>query len=474
MPPKALSPIKVYSLLPKTNCKECGAENCMAFAVGLVNMEVKLEKCTPLLEERYRKNYEELAAMLSPPVREIEFGSGERRLKLGGEFVVFRHELTYLNPTVIALDIDDRMEEAEVLRRIGFVEDFCYNYIGKELRLDSLALRSVSGEPGEFGKLVGLVKGNTDVPLILCSLSPGVVEAGLSAAGDGKPLIYAATKDNWKEMADLSLEHGCPLVASAPGDLNTLRSLVKTLREYGIKDLVVDPGTFVGEGLSATLNAFTMLRWKACKEEDELSGLPLLGTPITSWASAEGDARAKAWMEAVVAAMLIERYADILIMHSLEGWVLLPTTMLRFNIYTDPRKPVSVESGLRTIGNPNEVSPVFLTSNFALTYHLVSGDIEAGKVDCYLLVADSEGISLESAVAGRKLTAKEVADIVKESGVEKLVRHRTLIIPGKAARLAGEIEDETGWKVLVGPQDSSEIPKFVEKMWRPGEEVASG
>jgi acetyl-CoA decarbonylase/synthase complex subunit gamma len=179
-------------------------------------------------------------------------------------------------------------------------------------------------------------------------------------------------------------------------------------------------------------------------------------------------------MEAVVAAMLIERYADILIMHSLEGWVLLPTTMLRFNIYTDPRKPVSVESGLRTIGNPNEVSPVFLTSNFALTYHLVSGDIEAGKVDCYLLVADSEGISLESAVAGRKLTAKEVADIVKESGVEKLVRHRTLIIPGKAARLAGEIEDETGWKVLVGPQDSSEIPKFVEKMWRPGEEVASG
>ena len=191
-----------------------------------------------------------------------------------------------------------------------------------------------------------------------------------------------------------------------------------------------------------------------------------MGTPITAWASSDGGNQSKAWREALVASMLIERYADILIMHSLEGWTLLPNVVLRFNLYTDPRKPVSVKPGLRPIGNPNETSPVFVTSNFALTYYLVSGDIEAGKIDCYMLVADSEGISLESAVAGRKLTAKEVAEIVKESGVEKMVKHKTLIIPGMAARLSGEIEDETGWKVMVGPRDSSGIPKFIQEKWK--------
>jgi acetyl-CoA decarbonylase/synthase complex subunit gamma len=392
-------------------------------------------------------------------------------VKVGGEFVMHRHELTYLNPTVIALDVTDEMSKSEVMKRIKFIEGFVYNYIGKELKLDALAVRSVSNDPKKFGELVKLVRSKTDLPLILCSLNPEVMEAGLSAVVDGTPLLYAATRDNWERMGELSLKHKCPLVVSCPKDLGTLRALTQSLLNRGAGDLVLDPGTFVDEDLSMTINALTMLRWKACNEEDKLSGFPLLGTPIAAWATSEGEGQSKAWREAIVAAMLIERYADILIMHSLEGWSLLPTVMLRFNIYTDPRKPVSVEPGLRTIGNPNETSPVLLTSNFALTYYIVSGDIEAGKIDCYLLVADSEGISLESSVAGRKLTAKEVADIVKESGVEKLVKHRTLIIPGKAARLMGEIEDETGWKVLVGPQDSSDIPKFIEKKWKGGAEA---
>ncbi len=466
MPRKVISPINVYTLLPRTNCKECGAENCMAFAVGLVNMETKLEKCTPLLEEKYKKNYLRLKTMLSPPVKEVEFGNKDRRIKLGGEFVMHRHELTYLNPTAIALDINDGMSESELMKRIKFVEDFCYTFIGRELRLDALAIRSVSNDPKKFGEVVKFVRGKTNLPLILCSLNPEVIEAGLSEIGESRPLLYAATKDNWKEMAELSLKHKCPLIVSSPNDLGTLKSLTKTLLNYGVEDLVIDPGTFTDEGLPSTINAFTMLRWKACNEEDKLSGFPLMGAPITSWAMSKGEGQSKAWREALVAAMLIDRYADILVMHSLEGWALLPNAMLRFNIYTDPRKPVSVEPGLKPIGNPNETSPVFVTSNFALTYYLVSGDIEAGKIDSYLLVADSEGISVESAVAGRKLTAKEVAEAVKESGLEKMVKHRTLIIPGMAARLSGEIEDKTGWKVMVGPRDSSGIPKFIEEKWK--------
>lgn len=466
MPWKAVSPIKIYTLLPKTNCKKCGVDNCMAFAVGLVNMETRLEKCPPLLEDKYRKNYLELMNMLSPPVREVEFGNNDRKIKLGGEFVMHRHELTYLNPTAIALDVDDEMSESELMKRIKFVEGFIYTYIGAELKLDALAIRSVSNEPRKFENAVKFVRDNTDLPLILCSLNPEVMKAGLSAVGEDRPLLYAATSDNWKEMAELSLRHKCPVAIFSPNDLKTLISIAKTLVDYGVNDLVLDPGTFAREGLSSTANAFTMLRWKACNDGDKLSGFPLIGNPITAWLGARGESQSKAWWEAIAAAMLIARYADILIMHSMEGWSLLPNVMLRFNIYTDPRRPVSVKPGLRVIGNPGEMSPVMVTSNFALTYYIVSGDIEAGKVDCYLLVANSGGISLESAVAGRKLTAKEVAEALGESGVEKMVKHKTLIIPGLAARLSGEIEDATGWKVIVGPRDSVEIPKFIKERWK--------
>jgi len=469
MPWKAVSPIDIYKLLPKTNCKKCGEENCMAFAVKLVNMETRLELCTPLLEEpKYRKNYEKLKEILTPPVREIELRSDKKVVKIGGEYVLHRHELTYINPPPLAIDVDDTMSKDELIKRINFAENFKYTYIGRELTLDLIAVRSVSNDPETFKKTVNFVATNTSLPLILCTLNPKVMEAGVSALPNGKPLLYAATRDNWSEMADIALKHKLPLAIFSPNDLDTLVSLAKTLLNIGVSEIALDPGTFVGfKGLRSTIDAFTMLRWKACNDDYQLAGYPLIGTPITAWKMVDGDAQTKAWWEMITASMLILRYADLLIMHSLEGWVYLPLVMLRFNIYTDPRKPVAVDPGLRIIGNPNEMSPVMLTGNFALTYYIVSGDIEAGKIDCYLLLADTEGIAVECAVPGRKLLPDNIAEIIKSSGVEKMVKHRILIIPGKAARLAGDIEDATGWRVLVGPLDSKDISKFIEEKWKP-------
>jgi acetyl-CoA decarbonylase/synthase complex subunit gamma len=171
------------------------------------------------------------------------------------------------------------------------------------------------------------------------------------------------------------------------------------------------------------------------------------------------------WREAYIASMLIVRFADILIMHSIDGWAVLPSTILRQNIYTDPRKPVAVEPGLKEFGTPDENAPVLFTSNFALTYYTVASDIESAKVNAYLLVVDSEGTAVDCAVAGRKLTAEKVADALKTSGIETKVKHRKLVIPGKASRISGEIEELSGWQVLVGPRDSSEIPKFMQETW---------
>ncbi len=464
---KELSPIDVYMLLPKTNCKKCGLENCMAFATKLVNREIALELCTPLLEEKqYAKAYQKLWNMLKPPVKEVTIGAGDNAIKIGGKLVMYRHELTYPNPTPIEIDVIDEMSDEELVLRVKKTEGFSYIYIGRELKLNMIAVRSTSNEPEKFKAAVKKVVENTRLPLILCSFHPEVLEAGLMAAPKARPLIYAATKDNWRDMAELALMYDCPLAVFAPNDLKLLRSLTKTLIEYGVKDLVLDPGTFPNEGLSDTTSNLTMLRRTACRKGDDLLGFPLIGTPVTAWLEHSDIPEINMWNEAYLASMLITRYVDILIMHSAEGWVLLPTTILRQNIYTDPRKPVAVESGVKTFGKPNENSPVLMTTNFALTFYTVASDIESAGVDCYLVVVDTEGLAVDSAVAGRKLTSDKIAETMKETKIEEKVKHRKLIIPGKAARLSGEIQELSGWEVLVGPRDSSEIPKFLQEKWQ--------
>ena len=460
-----ISPIDIYKLLPRTNCKECGEENCMAFATKLMNREVSLEKCPPLFEEKYKDAYQKLWAMLKPPVREVAVGVGERAAKIGGKLVMYRHELNYVNPTAIAIDVTDEMDAEAFKKRLKEVEDFTFNYIGMNLKLDMVAIRSTSNNPKKFNATVKSFSETSTLPAVLCSFNPEVIENGLMVLGKSRPLIYAATKDNWKAMADLALRYNCPLVVSAPNDLNLLKSLTWTILEYGVNDLVMDPGTFPDEGLADTINNFTMLRKDAIKEDDELLGFPLLGIPLTVWLGHEGASEVAIWNETWLASMLITRFADILIMHSLDGWSQLPLTILRQNLYTDPRKPVAVEVGLKAFGTPDELSPVLFTTNFALTYYTVAADIEAGKVDCYLLVIDTEGIAVECAVAGRKLTAEKVDEALKKFDVESKVKHRKLIIPGRAARLSGEIEESSGWKVIVGPIDSSGIPKFIKEDW---------
>jgi len=465
MPQVQMSPLDIYNLLPKTNCKKCGEENCISLATKLINREVTLEQCPQLLDEMNKNAYQKLSEMLNPPVKEITIGVGDKAKKIGGKLVLYRHELTYVNPTIIAIDVTDEMGDKDFLKRLKDVEDFSYNYIGSILTLDMIAIRSTSNDPKKFNKTIRKFSESSNLPAILCSFNPKVIEEGLVIIGTKKPLIYAANKDNWKEMADLAITYHCPLVVFAPNDLPLLKSLARTLLQYGVKDLVLDSGSFLEEGLTDTLNNFTMLRKAAIRENDEFLGFPLLGVPLTVWLEHNDPPEVATWNETWFASMLITRFADILIMHSLEGWSQLPLNILKNNLYADPRKPVTVEAGLKAFGTPNELSPLMFTTNFALTYYTVKVDIEVGKIDCYLLIVDTEGIAVESAVAGRKLTAEIVAKALKKYDVEHKVKHRKIIIPGKAARLSSEIEEISGWKVIVGPMDSSGIPKFVREEW---------
>jgi acetyl-CoA decarbonylase/synthase complex subunit gamma len=467
---KEISPIDVYKLLPKTNCGECHEANCMTFATRVVNGELTIDDCPPVInDKKYRANYEKLRDLMMPPVRAVTFGAGSNAIKVGGKYVLYRHEFTYHNPAPIAIDVADYMPKDEIAARLKMIGSFTFNYIGRTLNLDAVAVRSTMQDQAVFASTVKDVSGQTNLPLILCAYDPAIMAAGLAHVKERRPLLYAATRDNWKAMADIALQYQCPLVVSAPHDIPGLRSLVKTLVEYGVSDLVLDPGTSVEPNLALTVHEFSQIRRSVFQQNDELLGYPLLGTPISAWLSPEISRDVIQWKEAWIASMLLSRYADMLIMHSIEGWALLPQLVWRFNIYTDPRKPVSVDAGVKALGSPGPKSPVLITSNYALTYFMVENDIKTANIDCYLVVADTGGNSVESAVAGRYLTAESIATALKDNKVEDLVEHRHLVLPGLAARLSGETEEASGWHVMVGPRDSSGLSEYMKTQWPPKE-----
>ncbi|MHA1907219.1 MAG: acetyl-CoA decarbonylase/synthase complex subunit gamma [Candidatus Thorarchaeota archaeon] len=467
---KLPGPMEIYPLLPGTNCQDCGEANCMAFATKLAEHTVKMKACLPLIDEaQYAKKLAKLEVLIRPPVREVVIGTGDKAAAIGGKLVLYRHDLRYSNETSIFIDIADTLDNEGLLRSVKAIEDWTYVYIGQNLRLDGIALRGVSKDPQTFAKAAKHIASVTDWPIALCSLDPKMLAAAANAIADKRPLLYAATLDTWVEVGEIATKHNLPLVAYAPGNLDDVATLVNTLRAVGVDDIVIDPGTAARGGLGATINNLTQLRRSTTINDNESLGYPLLGTPISVWdGHKEGEApELTKWDETLVAAAQIVRYTDMVIVHSLDFWTNLPLTFLRNNIYTDPVKPVAVEAGLMEYGNVGRDSPVMYTTNFALTFFTVESDIKQGNVDAYLVVVDTEGMSVQSAVAGRKLTADKVAETLAEVGIADKVDHRILISPGMAARISGETEEASGWTVKVGTQDSSGIPKYIqEDRWK--------
>jgi len=464
---KLNSPLEVYKYLPQTNCKECGEETCMAFAAKLIDRDITLDECTPLLEEGYAEKYEELKGLMAPEVREVVIGTGENTIKIGGDDVLYRHKLTFFDATGLFYDVWDTMGEEELVERVNEIQNFKKFYVGAFITLDGIAIRSTSGAPEKFASTVKKVCELSDMPMVLCSFDADVLEAGLEVAGDRNPLLYAATSDNWQQMMKLAAKHDVPLVLSSFGDLDLLKSMATTFASAGMEKIVLDPGTFpVGKGLRETFENFLKLRRAAIGEGDRKVAYPLMGVPSTAWLAYEDEISASYW-ETLLAGILIIKYADILLLHSTLPSAILPVIHIKDTMYTDPRTPVKVDGGIREVGSPSATSPVFVTTNFALTYYTVESDLSSNSVDCYIVVVDTDGIGVEAAVAGGQLTCEKIKDALEKGdfNVKEKTEHGSLVIPGLAARLQGELEDVTGLKVLVGPQDSGRIPGWIEKSW---------
>ncbi len=452
----AVTAMDVYRLLPKTNCAKCGEASCMAFATKLSEKEIDLELCTQLAADEMDK----LVDLLAPAVNEITIGKGDKAILVGGDEVLYRYELTYYNPTPLVIDISDDIDEAAFDERVKKIEDTQFERTGELLTLDAIALRNKSGNASKFKEAAEKLK-NSSLALVLCSFDADAMKAALESVGDEHPLIYGATENNIEQMASLALEYDCPIALFVPNDLEKMKELSRTLRNKGITDIVLDPGTYVDAGIGDTLDDFVMIRRLAIEERDEDFRFPILGIPALTWLNSDEDEVNTAIKEATIAATLINKYADMMIIHGTEIWELIPVLTLRQSLYTDPRKPQAVDAGVYEFGEANEDSPVALTTNFALTYYTVEGDLKSGKANCYLLVLDTEGRAVDVSVAGSQFNGKAVADLIKDTGIEDKVKARKMVIPGLGAPVSGEIEDDSGWEVVVGPRDSSALADFL-------------
>ena len=456
----AVTAMDVYRLLPKTNCAKCGEASCMAFATKLSQKETDIELCTQLSANEADK----LADVLAPAVREIMIGKGNKAMMVGGDEVLYRYELTYYNPTPLVIDISDDMDPDEFEERVKKIEGTEFERTGELLTLDAIALRNKSGDTSKFKEAAEKLK-SSKLALVLCSFDPEAMKAALESVGDERPLIYGATENNIEEMAALAIEYDCPIALFVPNDLEKMKKLSRILRVKGIKDIILDPGTFVNDGIGDTLDNFVMIRRLAVEERDDDFRFPVLGVPAIAWLENGEDDVDTAIKEATIAATLMDKYADMMIIHGTEIWELIPVLTLRQSVYTDPRKPQAVDPGLYEFGEVYQDSPVALTTNFALTYYTVEGDLKSGKANGYLLVLDTEGRAVDVSVAGSQFNGKAVADLIKETGIEDKVKTRKMVIPGLGAPVSGEIEDESGWEIMVGPRDSSALADFLrEKM----------
>ena len=446
----------IYRLLPKSNCAKCGEASCMAYATKLSEKETDISSCTQMTG----KELEKLQELIAPAVKEVIIGTGENAITIGGDEVLYRYELTYYNPTSLMIDVTDDMGEEEFNEKIKTIKDFEFERTGEKLKLNGIAIRNRSGDTQKFVNAVSRLK-DSELPLVLCSFDSDSMKAALELVGDKRPLIYGATENNLGSMAELALEYDCPITLFVPHDLEKMKELSWALRSKGVKDIVLDPGTFVKGGTGDTLDEFIMIRRLAVEKKDPDFRFPIMGIPAIYWLFGKETDVVKGIRESITAAKLMNSYADILIIHGTEMWELIPVLTLRQSLYTDPRKPQAVDAGLYEFGELDENSPVIVTTNFALTYYTVEGDLKSGKANTYLLVLDTEGRAVDVSVAGSQFNGKSVADLIKETGIEDKVKTRKMVVPGLGAPVSGEIEDDTGWEVVVGPRDSSALSDFL-------------
>jgi acetyl-CoA decarbonylase/synthase, CODH/ACS complex subunit gamma len=443
----ALSGLDIQKLLPKTNCKECGSSTCLAFAMKLAGKKTTLSECPYASDEAKRV----LGAASEPPVKSVGLGPG-KKLKLGEETVLYRHEKTFVNQCLYAVDIGDDASGGEVDATLAKIRDYKLVRVGVELAVDLVSITQRGTDGAKFAALAKKAWEVAGKPLALRSADPAsLVLAAEAVKGSGSLLVPVGTAAIEASAGILraAAEANGHALAVSGATVDEICALSAKLKAEGFNDLVLQ---FTASSLAERYQLNSLARRMAIKENYKPLGYPFLRYLES------GDL-----MEDSAAAMVETcKYGGIVVLPGFDAAQLVTLMALRLNIYTDPQKPIQVEPKVYAIGEPGPKSPVFVTTNFSLTYFIVSGEIENAGTSAWLVIPECEGMSVLTAWAAGKFTGAGIAKAVKESGLCETSESKLLVIPGYVAQVSGEIEENLpGWKVLVGPQEAGDIESFV-------------
>ena len=446
----ALKGADIMKSLPKTNCKECGNATCFAFAMKLAKGGAKLDDC-PYLTPEVRTALE---SSMAPPIRLVTIGAGENALVIGEEEVMFRHEKTFFHEPGIAILISDKEGESDRKAKLKRLKELHFERIGQKLKVNLLALSFDSGDRAQFEELVREAYENTDFALILICHDTDLLFSAASLCADRKPLVYPINKENVDQSIPKIKELGTPVGVRGEG-LDEIIALTSSLKDAGVEEMVLDPGS---KNMLEGIRDQTFIRRAALKKGFRPLGYPTIAFPCTMYQD-----RMK---EALAAAVLMTRYAGIVVLSNADEDLLFPLMVNRFNIYTDPRRPMTVEEKVYEISNPDEYSPVLVSTNYALDFFIVSGAIEEGNIPAYLCIKDTEGLGVMAAWTSGKFNGEAIADFFNRSALQDKVKHRKIIIPGVAKKLKDELQEELPeWEIILGPLEASDIPVFLSKEW---------
>ena len=437
----ALKGLDIFKLSPKKNCKECGSPTCMAFCMKVAQGAVEIDKCPYFSDEAKAMLNEQTA----PAMKTISVGEH----KLGGETVLFRHEKTLVNKNLYAVSVCTCMDEATVDAKLADLQKVDYERIGERMYVEFVQVANNQSDPAVYANLVKKAAA-TGRSLVLECWDVECAKAALEVCGKDV-ILDGATPDNWEAMNEVATAAGVVLGVWAE-NISDLYDTVKNLEGKGNKNLVLD---VTGKTAKETLANAVLVRRTAIKDGDRSFGYPSI---VNLAKIAKGDDR----LQTAYASMFTEKYASIIVMSGMSYAQALPLYGLRQNIFTDPQKPMKVESKIYPLNGADENSPCVLTVDFALTYFLVSGELERSNQPVNLIITDASGMSVLTAWAAGKFSSSTVKKTFEELDVENKIKNRTLIIPGKVAVMKGEIQEKLpGWNVVVGTQEAVQIPKYM-------------
>ena len=439
----ALKGLDIFKLSPKKNCKECGSPTCMAFCMKVAQGAVSLDKCPYFSPDAIAT----LSEATAPPMKTIKVGSD---ITLGGETVLFRHEKTLVSRNRFAVPVCTCMEDAEVDQKLADMQKVDYERIGEREYVEFVLVHCSKDSSGKWEDLVKKAAATNRTLILDCECAECARKA-LDICKDGKPILNGANAENYAEMSAIATEAGVVLGVRG-NDLAELYDTVKKLEGLGNKNLVLD---VTGKDAKETFKNAVLVRRTALKDGDRTFGYPSI---VNLARIAKGDLH----LQTALAAVFTLKYGSIIVMEQMRYAEALPLYGLRQNIYTDPQKPMKVAPGIYPMNGATPDDPCLMTVDFALTYFLVSGEIERSNVPVNLLITDASGMSVLTAWAAGKFSSSTVKKFFDEYDIAGKINSRTLVIPGKVAVMKGEIQDKLPeWNVVVGTREAVEIVKFL-------------